>query len=85
VGSTKAKSKGQKGRGGSFILKRPVGIGRPWAALGPPLFVVVHRGVILIKGINKYKKVARTMNHPRLLHNARRHAAQMRSQVQNPC
>jgi hypothetical protein len=73
------------GRGGSFIL-RPVGIGRPWAALalGPPLFVVVHRGLLLIKGINKHKKVARKM-HPRLLHNARRHAAQMRSQVQNPC
>jgi hypothetical protein len=69
VGSTKAKPKGQKGRGGSFIL-RPVGIRRPWAALGPPLFVVVHRGVLLIKGINKHKKVARAM-HPRLLHNAR--------------
>jgi hypothetical protein len=55
-----------------------VGIGRLRAALGPPLFVVVHRGALLIKGINKHKKVARTM-HPRLLHNARRHAAQMRS------
>jgi hypothetical protein len=45
-------------------MLRPVGIGRPWAALGPLLFVVVHRGFLLIKGINKHKKAARTMNYP---------------------